>query len=72
MRHRYASTFSLGKDSVKDNVERVVQSEMSKEKFIEQYERPCKPCVIVGAQDNWLAAKKWTVEVCTLAAQATL
>ena len=35
--------FSLGKDSVKDNVERVVQSEMSKEKFV------CALCVLVAS-----------------------
>ena len=57
---------------VKDNVERIVQSELSKEEFVEQYERQCKPCVIVGAQDTWLAAKKWTVEVCKLSVPVLL
>lgn len=55
--------FPLGKDTVKDNVERVVHSELRKEEFVERYEKECKPCVLVGTQDNWQAGKKWTVEV---------
>lgn len=62
-RHGYVHAFPLGKDAVKDNVERVVQSEMRNEEFAERYEKQCKPCVVVGAQDNWQAGKKWIVEV---------
>ena len=49
---------------MKDNVERVVQSETTKEEFVERYEKQCKPCVLVGTQESWQAARKWTVEVC--------
>jgi histone arginine demethylase JMJD6 len=61
-KHHFARNFSLDKDLVKDNVERVDCTALSKEQFIELYEKAAKPVVLVGLQESWEATKKWRVE----------
>jgi len=46
-----------------DNVERIHVNKVSREEFIERYEKIYKPVVIQGAQDQWSANQKWTSEV---------
>nr|CAG4638472.1 EOG090X06UY [Cyclestheria hislopi] len=46
----------------KDNVERIHVDEVSCEEFIEKFESKYKPVVILGAQRNWMANYKWTVQ----------
>uniref|UniRef100_T1IR31 JmjC domain-containing protein n=1 Tax=Strigamia maritima TaxID=126957 RepID=T1IR31_STRMM len=58
----YASTFDLSFNTVKDNVQRIHATHMSVEEFVEHYEKPYKPVVIVGCQENWKAKEKWTLE----------
>jgi len=36
---------------------------VSPEVFVKKYERPYKPVVIRGLQNNWRASYKWTLEV---------
>jgi len=48
---------------VHDNVDRIDVESVSPEAFVEKYERPYKPVVIRGLQNNWRAAYKWTLEV---------
>lgn len=48
---------------VKDNVERIHVKDVSPQAFIEKYEKPYKPVVIQGIQENWDAHQKWTLEV---------
>lgn len=36
---------------------------VSPEVFVDKYERPYKPVVIRGLQNNWRASYKWTLEV---------
>ena len=61
----YANTFdlSLAAVSQKDNVERVDAKTVSLDEFIEKYEKPYKPCVIINSQNHWMANIKWTKEV---------
>ncbi|CAH0394674.1 unnamed protein product [Bemisia tabaci] len=47
---------------VKDNVERIHVKDVSPQAFIEKYEKPYKPVVIQGIQENWDAHQKWTLE----------
>lgn len=56
----YAQTFDLSHTTVHDNVERIDARFISKEDFIEKYERLYKPVVITNAQIEWGAVKKWS------------
>lgn len=47
-----------------DNAERISVGECLPNEFIEKFEKPYKPVVILGVQDNWKAKHKWTLEVC--------
>ena len=63
-KHHYAREFSLDRGLVGDNVERVDSRRMTKEQFIELYEKRSRPVVLLGLQDEWEATKKWKPEVC--------
>lgn len=64
VRFNYHETFDEHSfASVNDNVERIDANKCSEEEFIEKFEKPGIPCVIVNGQDNWQALKKWTPEV---------
>ncbi|XP_012150133.1 bifunctional arginine demethylase and lysyl-hydroxylase PSR isoform X2 [Megachile rotundata] len=45
-----------------DNVDRIEESKVSTEEFIEKYEKPYKPVIIQGVQNGWKAQYKWTIE----------
>ncbi|PIK54767.1 putative bifunctional arginine demethylase and lysyl-hydroxylase JMJD6-B-like [Apostichopus japonicus] len=63
VRFNYHETFDEHSfASVNDNVERIDANKCSEEEFIEKFEKPGIPCVIVNGQDNWQALKKWTPE----------
>uniref|UniRef100_A0A1B6GZ36 JmjC domain-containing protein n=1 Tax=Cuerna arida TaxID=1464854 RepID=A0A1B6GZ36_9HEMI len=47
---------------VNDNVERIDESSVTPEEFIEKYEKPYLPIVIRGCQESWKATYKWTLE----------
>ena len=61
----YARTFDLSWSHVKDEIERIHVKDVSPKEFIERFEAPYKPVVILGAQDEWKALEKWTKEVKT-------
>jgi len=60
--HGYADNFKPF-TKVHDNVDRIDVEIVSPEVFVEKYERPYKPVVIRGLQNNWRASYKWTIEV---------
>lgn len=60
--HGYADNFKPF-IKVHDNVDRIDVETVSPEVFVEKYERPYKPVVIRGLQNNWRASYKWTIEV---------
>uniref|UniRef100_A0AAZ3RUH5 JmjC domain-containing protein n=1 Tax=Oncorhynchus tshawytscha TaxID=74940 RepID=A0AAZ3RUH5_ONCTS len=61
-KHDYCETFDVSHRSVKDNVERVDTLRLSAEEFIQRFERPYKPVVLLNCQDTWPAREKWTME----------
>uniref|UniRef100_UPI00358F7179 bifunctional arginine demethylase and lysyl-hydroxylase JMJD6 isoform X2 n=1 Tax=Myxine glutinosa TaxID=7769 RepID=UPI00358F7179 len=61
-RHDYLDKFDLSFSTVKDNVERVDTDQTSVEEFIEKYEKPYKPCVVINCESGWPALEKWTTE----------
>jgi len=58
----YAANFDLSWNHIKDEIERINESEVSPQEFIDRYERPYKTVVIRGAQEHWQARYKWTLE----------
>lgn len=45
-----------------DNAERINESDVTTEDFVEKYEKPYKPVIIQGVQTGWRAQHKWTIE----------
>ncbi len=58
----YANNFDLSYDKINDTLDRIHVNDVSCEEFIQRYEKPYKPVVILGAQDDWNAQQKWTLE----------
>jgi histone arginine demethylase JMJD6 len=46
-----------------DNAERINESDVTTEQFVERYEKPYKPVIIQGVQNVWRAQHKWTIKV---------
>jgi len=61
----YWSEFDCSPSSVKESaeVDRIHVDRVGLNEFIDQYEKPYVPCVILGATDKWDAQVKWTPEV---------
>ncbi|XP_041466798.1 bifunctional arginine demethylase and lysyl-hydroxylase JMJD6-like [Lytechinus variegatus] len=62
-RFQFCDTFRprIEELKAKDNCHRVDVNSVTTDEFIELFEKPGHPCVIVKDQDTWLAQKKWTV-----------
>uniref|UniRef100_T1GBL6 JmjC domain-containing protein n=1 Tax=Megaselia scalaris TaxID=36166 RepID=T1GBL6_MEGSC len=58
---KYAERFEAYKQFT-DNVERIRESEVDCQTFIEKFEKPYLPVVIQGCQESWAANEKWTLQ----------
>ena len=47
---------------VSPQIDRVHQSRLSVEQFIETYEKPAIPCMLTGCADHWKARTEWSYE----------
>lgn len=62
-KHNYVHTDLLSTDKINDTLPRVHIDDITLEEFIEKYERPKKPVIIIGAMDAWPAMQgEWTPE----------
>ena len=59
----YAKNFDVSWEGVNDVIERIHVNDVSPKDFIQKFEAPYKPVVILGVQDSWNALQKWTLEV---------
>lgn len=58
----FDTSLSSVKESV-DEIPRIHVDDVDLEQFIEHFEKPYLPCVILGASDDWVANDKWTPQV---------
>ncbi|CAL1689747.1 unnamed protein product [Lasius platythorax] len=59
--HNYSKNFQKFLE-FEDNAERIDESGVITEDFVERYEKPYKPVIIRGVQNGWRAQHKWTIE----------
>lgn len=57
---QYADNFEPFWD-FQDNVERIIEDDVTCDEFIERYEKIYKPVIILGCQKQWKANEKWTM-----------
>ena len=62
-KENYYNTFDLSLDDLPDNIDRIDYSQVSLQEFIDKYEKPYKPCIVINAQKEWNAPEKWTLDV---------
>lgn len=61
----YHSRFNVSPKAVKQSpeVERIHVQDVNPEEFIEKFEKPYTPVVILGCTEDWKANYKWTPNV---------
>ncbi|XP_070565532.1 bifunctional arginine demethylase and lysyl-hydroxylase JMJD6-like [Ptychodera flava] len=59
---KYYKLFDLSHESIPDSVERIDSRRVTREEFIESFEKPLIPVVITNDQLEWRATNKWTAE----------
>jgi len=57
-----AKAFEKTKWDFVDNVDRVDARTITKEEFVEKFEKPLIPVVLTNVTDTWAAGEKWTAE----------
>jgi histone arginine demethylase JMJD6 len=62
-KHQYYKNFNLDYSKIPDKIDRIDVNKVSIDEFIERYERPYKPCILLNSQNDWMAKEKWTLEV---------
>lgn len=55
-----AETLQLLADTCRDNVERIDYQKVSREEFIEAFERPNKPAIITNFAEHWSSSHRWS------------
>jgi len=58
----YANKFDNSWEKVPDSLQRISVHEVTNEDFIQRFEKPYLPVVLIGAQDGWKAKDKWTLK----------
>lgn len=61
--HKRKDLTDIAEARKRDTVTRINYHEVSKEEFIERFEKPGLPVVIVGGTEGWRANTEWTLEV---------
>jgi histone arginine demethylase JMJD6 len=61
-KYNYFDKYDTSFDKLTDNIDRIDVTKVPIEEFIEKYEKPYKPVILLNSQVEWQAREKWTLD----------